>query len=174
MSVAICSHNMKPGHARTSLLRPTSSAFIALLAVVFTAGTVWAAEPPQKEPNEWVGLELSPFFLGQSTGSADRGPSEGKRVTVLQTGASGVLRFARQNRPRYYWTPLELGFGRFEGDDVSIVGMAATEAGFRFRFSGGGSVEVGSALGVGGIGVDYANLCDGGCYFGGEGLIASS
>lgn len=164
--------SMKSGPAKTSLLRPIFSAFISLLVVVFTAGTASSAESAQVEPNEWLGLELSPILVGQSIGYPDRGDFKGKSVSILQIGGSGVLRFVRQNRPGYYWTPVEVGLGVFERE-MSLLAMAATEIGFRFALSGGGSIELGSALGVGGIMLGYENYCDGTCSIGGQGPILS-
>jgi hypothetical protein len=170
MSVALRFRIMKLGHITTFRFR-NLLASAALLVLVFYAHSARAAE--QADPNEWIGLEFSPLLFIHSTEHAERLHCEGESPSVLEAGALGVLRLARRNGARYYWTPVEFGYGGFKNKGDSLLGFTATELGFRFKLSSGGSVELGSALGYGALMLGSPDNCGESLLVGGSDFFLS-
>lgn len=168
--LATC-RNMKHRRAKLPLIGCTFGSLFLLLLANATDAAI-AAESPPREPNEFVGLELSPVWAGHSVGKVEqRNGSEGS-VFVVHTGLSGVMRFGRVNRPRFYWAPLEVGLA-VSSDGLPEMVMAASEFGLRLPLGKRVLLEVGSAIGIGVLGLGYINSCDGTCQVGGGRALVS-
>ena len=145
-----------------------SIAALLPMVLVLAAG---ADGLPQNLPNEWFGLEFTPVstHAGRMPERAFTRPPERHSL-----GPAGALNLLRRGHGRLYWTPLHLELHITTTGADTIYAAVQTEIGGALLRAGGWSLELGGALGYGGLEIASPdNNCDGTCAIGGVGAMFS-
>jgi hypothetical protein len=146
-------------------------AVLVLAGVLLLGGGGPAAAAPRPNRAEYVGVEQQPLWLTSTETPRFGGPGPGR----LSLGLVGSVRIFRQAGALAYFTPLQISAGlpgSGVGQDVLLAALS-TEVGTRLGAGALNRIEVGAALGLGGLLIPYGQACDGPCWLGGGLVLAS-
>jgi len=161
---------MSTASNRGFLLALAASALLAATAPARAADTQVSARAPDAGTMrlEWVGLELTPVSF---VTSEPKIRESYKSIEPLQAGPGANIRLLRYRSEYAYVIPIMVGAYASSSLETILIHLMG-EGGVVVPGTNG-RLELGAGFGVGVLAITTAYSCDGNCFMGGAGLMAS-